>query len=174
MISACIGCCGTISRCPEKARALTQGRYALLKSMPGLGPVCGAGHGAAARRHAPWHGRLLVREGHNHGDHRAPRDDHCAAVDGCGVGAPTHPDHGQTYRVGVACPGGSTAGATTLPLLRTGDHWGGARTTPDTRQCLVWALRHAWWPASRGLLPCLSRSDTLARRSSKSNVPSTR
>ena len=23
--------------------------------------------------HAPWHGRLLVREGHNHGDHRAPR-----------------------------------------------------------------------------------------------------
>ena len=25
----------------------------------------------------------------------------------------------KTYRVGVACPGGCTAGATTLPLLRT-------------------------------------------------------
>src|SRR5215831_16669978 len=37
MISACIGCCGTIIRCPEAARALTQGRYALTR--PGM-DVC--------------------------------------------------------------------------------------------------------------------------------------
>src|SRR5436309_3527458 len=34
MISACIGCCGTITRCPEAARALTQGRYSLTR--PGM------------------------------------------------------------------------------------------------------------------------------------------
>src|SRR5215510_5323491 len=86
-------------------------------AVPGLGTVCRAGHGTAARLNALWHGRLLVREGHQHGDHRAPRHDHCAAVDGCGVGTPTHPDHGKTYRVGDAGPGGYTAGAATLPLL---------------------------------------------------------
>src|SRR5262249_7128555 len=31
MISACIGCCGTITRCPEAARTLIQGRYALTR-----------------------------------------------------------------------------------------------------------------------------------------------
>src|SRR5215813_4811898 len=78
-------------------------------AVPGLGPVCDAGHGTAARLNAPWHGCLLVPEGHHHGDHRAPRHDHCAAVDGCGVGTPTHADHDKMYRVGVACPGGCTA-----------------------------------------------------------------
>src|SRR5919109_219419 len=104
MISACIGCCGTIAHC----------------------------HDAAARLQARWPGRLLVREGHNYGDYRAPRHDHCAAVDGGGVGAPTHPDHGETYRVGVAGPGDYTAGAAALPLLPADDGWGGILTTPDT------------------------------------------
>src|SRR5215470_5552044 len=85
-------------------------------AVPGLGPVCGAGHGTAARLNAPWHGRLSVREGHHHGDHRAPRHDHCAAVDGWGVGAPPHSDHGKTYRVGVTRPGDCTADAATLLL----------------------------------------------------------
>src|SRR5262245_366305 len=37
MISACIGCCGTITHSPEVARALTQGRYSLTR--PGM-DVC--------------------------------------------------------------------------------------------------------------------------------------
>src|SRR5262245_34009621 len=100
-------------------------------AVPGLDPVCGAGHGTAARLNVPWPGRLLVRGGHNHGDHRAPRHDHCAAVDGCGVAAPTHPDHDKTYRMGVACLGDCTDGAATLPLLPPGDHWGSALTIPE-------------------------------------------
>src|SRR5467141_3813112 len=174
MISASIGCCGTITRGPEEARALTQGRYCLLKSMggvrgmaaqmlhlcflahealavSGLGPVCGQFMAQRRCLNASWHGRLLGREGHNYGDRRDSRDDHCAAVDGCGVGAPTHPDHCETYRVGVACPGGCTAGAATLPLLPAGDRWGGALTTPDTGS--AWP-GHCGVPGGRDRLDC--------------------
>jgi hypothetical protein len=106
-------------------------------AISGLDSVCGAGHGTGARLHAPRHGRLLVREGHTHGDHRAPRHDHYAAVDGCGVGAPTHPDPGATYSVGVACPGACTARAAALSLLPVGAHWGSACYPRETEKTLL-------------------------------------
>src|SRR5262249_36288883 len=184
MISACIGCCGTIPRSPEATRALTKGRYSLLKRMggvramaaqrlhlrllahealaiPRLGSVCGACQGAAARLNAPWHRRLLVREGHNYGDHRAPRHDHCAAVDGCAVGAPTHPHHGAMYRVGVACPGYCTAGAATRSLVPPGDCWGGVITTPDAGS--AWP-GHCGVPGSRDSVDCSSVCRAQTRR----------
>src|SRR5262245_50694431 len=92
----------------------------------------------------------VVREGHNHGDHRAPRANHCAAVDGCGVGPPTYVDHGKTYGVGAASSGASTADAATRFLLPPGVLWKDALTASDIGST---------WPGYRGLLGGRDRMD---------------